>query len=152
MRSKLAIGAAIAGMLGFLGLILKHQKPWEEYPIQVIESERAILDAHKEMAADPQNLRLYVTEPTGSMRPQIESGDIVISKAVPFKELKKGQIVNYRPKWNNGKLTLHRLVENDKDGWIASGDNNSRSENWERVTEANYDSVLVRIYRNKKKK
>jgi hypothetical protein len=84
------------------------------------------------------------------MAPTFDNDDYLVGVAKPYDELKEGDVVNYRPKWNDGKLTCHRLVAKDKDGWIASGDNNGRSENWERVRPENYVDVVVSVHRTKK--
>lgn len=96
--------------------------------------------------------QLYRIAPTGSMRPTLMDDDYVVTQKVPYEELKEGDIISYTPKWNKGKLTIHRLVQKDKTGWIASGDNNARSESWERVTPSNYVDKLVKVYRKPKEK
>ena len=36
-----------------------------------------------------------------------------------------GKVVSYRPAWNHGQNTTHRLVAKDRYGYIASGDANA---------------------------
>lgn len=49
-------------------------------------------------------------------------------------------------------VIMHRLVMKDKHGWIASGDNNKKSEASERITEKNYKGQAVKAYRKPKAK
>ena len=60
----------------------------------------------------------------------------------------KGKVAVYKAKWNDNKPVMHRLVSgNAKDGFIASGDNNARSEAAERVRADNFVGEVVSIYR-----
>jgi hypothetical protein len=91
--------------------------------------------------------RIFDVANTGSMRPTIDGTPFVVGEKAPYETLKEGDIITYNPKWNKGKSIMHRLVKKDKGGWIASGDNNKRSESWERVTPETYDSKIVAVYR-----
>lgn len=138
--------------MGFLSSLFKDQRTaYAPLPLMEFDDEAAKIaafyDAIREMGGNA-----YVAADTGSMRPTLDGGDSILCLPVPYEDLKEGDIVNYRPKWNNGKLTIHRLVLKDKGGWIASGDGNKRSENWERVTKDNYVDRATQIYRTKKKK
>jgi hypothetical protein len=84
----------------------------------------------------------------GSMLPLIIEGDILVTVRTPYAKL-LGKVAVYGPKWNDGKPVAHRLVAQDSGGYIASGDNVPQSENWERVTEANYVGEVIAIYRVK---
>lgn len=87
----------------------------------------------------------------GSMRPVILEGDWIVTAPTLYGDHLLGRLAVYRPKWNQGKPVLHRLVSgNARDGFIASGDNNPRSEATERVTAANYDAEVIGIYRFQK--
>ena len=91
----------------------------------------------------------YNTSGTSSMEPLIVGKVYVVGTKVPYDQIKEGQVANYRAKWAAEKgagLVLHRLLQKDKDGWIASGDNNSRSENWGRVKPDNYVDVITTIH------
>lgn len=106
-------------------------------------------EAHAKEEAARINGKPYRVNPTGSMSPTLDGGDYVVGLGSPLEDASEGDIVNYLPEWNQGKLTIHRLVKKDKDGWIASGDNNRRYENWERVTKKNYVDKIVSIHRAK---
>lgn len=86
--------------------------------------------------------------PTGSMSPLIPQwGGFGVARYQSFDKARLGSVAIYTALWfQNGPLA-HRLVQKDKDGFIASGDNNSRSENWERVTPANYLGEVLTVYR-----
>jgi hypothetical protein len=84
----------------------------------------------------------------GSMSPLIVAGDYLVIKPSPFTDALLGSVVIYTPAWNHGQPVAHRLVSgNAKDGFIASGDNNSRSEPSELVTASTYRGEVIAIYR-----
>ena len=82
----------------------------------------------------------------GSMEPLVFKGDWIVTKAEPFTDELLGKVVTYHRE--NGKLWMHRLASgNAKDGFIASGDNNARSEPDERVTSTSYQETCVAIWK-----
>lgn len=84
----------------------------------------------------------------GSMKPLIQDGDRVVIVATPYGDRLKGRVAVYAPAWAKGGRVAHRLVAGSAaEGFIASGDNNARSEPQERVTAANYLGEIVAIYR-----
>jgi signal peptidase I len=93
----------------------------------------------------------YFTLDTRSMEPTLQGGDYTVAEEVPYDQLQKGDIVTYQADWlpPDSPPVTHRLVQKDKDGWIASGDNNPRSESWARVSERNYKAKVVHVYRPK---
>lgn len=123
----------------------------KEVPISTYRYDNAKvaeLSAKAHVAENPEVFAMYQSICCGSMRPTIEIADWVVTAKVPFSDDLKGKAVVYRPKWNQGKPVCHRLVSGDaKDGYIASGDNNPRSEASERVRADNFDSEVVAIYR-----
>jgi hypothetical protein len=90
--------------------------------------------------------KLYRTANTGSMRPTISGQSYVVGVKKPYDQIKEGEIGNYMPKWAKGQVVIHRFVQKDKGGWIASGDANKRSESWERVTPENYHDTVTAIH------
>lgn len=88
----------------------------------------------------------YRTTGTGSMEPLVAGRVFMAAVPKPYEELKVGEIVNYKPKWANGDTVVHRLVQKDRGGFIASGDNNPRSESEERVKPDNYLNTVVTIH------
>lgn len=86
----------------------------------------------------------------GSMKPLIQDGDRVVILPKPYSDELLGTVALYRPKWANGRRIAHRLVAgNAAEGYIASGDNNPRSEAGERVRADNYEGEIIAIYRTK---
>ena len=41
---------------------------------------------------------------------------------------------------------LHRAVLRDRGGWLMSGDNNARSESWDRVTPQTYVGTVEALF------
>ena len=93
---------------------------------------------------------------TGSMAPFIppaaKGSDpmttvVAYAKAdsLPFEGIKKGNLVIYRPKWANG-LVIHQAASQDSGGWIMSGLNNARSEDFERITEKEFVAIIGEVY------
>ncbi|MGI5999196.1 MAG: signal peptidase I [Lutispora sp.] len=61
---------------------------------------------------------------TGSMRPVIEPGDLIIAKAVDSDSLKEGDIITFRASQNT--LVTHRIIEINEDGsFVTKGDANN---------------------------
>ena len=62
---------------------------------------------------------------SGSMKPEINSGDLVLTKEIEPEKLEKGDIISFR----EGEIVVtHRIVdivdEKDEKGFITKGDNN----------------------------
>lgn len=58
----------------------------------------------------------FLTVLSGSMRPVIEPGDMIIVKDTPVKDMKKGDIVTFE---HNGKLVTHRITSMKEDGGLS---------------------------------
>jgi len=95
---------------------------------------------------------------TGSMKPYLVGGEIVVIDSTPFNELKIGEVIVYKAKWTpkNSNLTIHRIVGKDKSGFIMKGDSPKNVTESAingvanaRVTEENYGGKVVGIYRIK---
>lgn len=86
--------------------------------------------------------------PTGSMAPLIPLwGGFGVARYQSFDKARLGTVAIYNAVWNQSAPFAHRLVQRDKDGFIASGDNNAHSESRYRVTGANYLGEVLTIYR-----
>lgn len=126
------------------------QSPAEKYkdrnPAVVVHETAA--DARKAAIAEAVAIggKHYQTSGTPSMEPLCVGKVFLVAAPKKYEELQQGEIANYRPKWANGGIVVHRLVQKDKGGWIASGDNNRNSENWERVKADNYLDAVVKIH------
>jgi len=139
----LAVSGLVVVMLLTACGYAKHKDP----PLYVYDNPKVAEQSARLHAKDIGGVAM-LSVCCGSMEPTIYKNDWTVSKATPYGEHLLGKIVIYRPKWNQGNPVRHRLVSgNAKDGFIASGDNNPRSEASERVTAANYDAEVVGIYR-----
>lgn len=70
---------------------------------------------------------------------------VTFKSASKFKDIKKGSLIKYKPIWSKYDV-MHVAVEQDGDGWICSGINNSRSEPQYRVTNENFLGIVDKIY------
>lgn len=90
--------------------------------------------------------------PTGSMRPAIADGDLVVAlgpQKAPFASISEGDVLLYDADWlpAGSPPVLHRAAMRDAGGWIMSGDNTAHYENKHRVTPRNYIGKVIAIYR-----
>jgi signal peptidase len=69
---------------------------------------------------------------TGSMRPEIQPGDVVMVRAVPTDELKAGDVIAYLPPAHTTPV-LHRIVSIDSSGLVTKGDANNVADPWGKV-------------------
>ena len=92
------------------------------------------------------NGKVWSVMHTGSMKPLLQGGEHAVTVA-KFDTVKRGQVLVYRATYNANPI-IHRAVEQDKYGWLMSGDSSPRSESWARVTSENYLGTVVAIYRN----
>jgi len=67
--------------------------------------------------------RVYTIAPTGSMRPTLDEGSVVMAEVVGWEQLHQGDIVIYRA--TDGDEVIHRLYARRGDHWIVLGDNNT---------------------------
>lgn len=81
------------------------------------------------------------------MLPTLQPGWYVVADNTSFDKLEVGDIILYKPKWNNGNVVVHRVASIEDSGIIATGDNNRRYENWEYITPQNYLGRVVRIHK-----
>ena len=109
------------------------------------------VDAH--MQAGP---TAYEVVGTGSMAPYIPAAPkgadplktvVALAKPVslPFKAIRKGDLVIYRPKWANG-LIIHQAAQETASGWIMSGLGNKQSESFEPITEKEFVALIGAVY------
>ncbi len=69
---------------------------------------------------------------TGSMKPGINPGDIVMVKAVSIDEIESGDIVTF---YKDGDIITHRAIKNDREGILTKGDNNNVLDNGQVISE-----------------
>ena len=92
------------------------------------------------------NGKVWAVMHTGSMKPLLQGGEHAVTVA-KFDTVQRGQVLVYHATYNKNPI-IHRAVEQDKYGWLMSGDSSPRSESWARVTSENYLGTVVAIYRN----
>jgi len=87
----------------------------------------------------------YSVVSSSSMYPELEIGDVVITRSITFAKIKKGDIIVFYSPMND-KYIVHRVYEINEDGsLITKGDNNLAIDN-ERVYEENYiGKVMLKI-------
>lgn len=69
---------------------------------------------------------------TGSMRPGIQPGDVVMVRPVPTSELNVGDVIAYLPPSHTTPV-LHRIVSIDSSGLLTKGDANNVEDPWGKV-------------------
>ena len=74
----------------------------------------------------------FETVLSGSMRPGIQPGDVVMVRPVPVHTLKVGEVIAYLPPGQSVPV-LHRIVSVDSAGIITKGDANNVADPWGRV-------------------
>lgn len=93
---------------------------------------------------------VMITSGTPSMEPLIHGRTYVVLKKQPYAQIQKSDILVYMgrldPRSPQRTCTLHRAVDNDRYGWLMSGDNNRWTESWDRVTPDNYVGTVVMIF------
>lgn len=136
--------ATYAGLLLLAALLFFRSSP----PILPIETHAVAdpLQAATEHAARVGGRPLRVAF-TGSMRPHLHGGEVVVAVA-DYGAIQAGSVVCYEGQMGDGvtRMIIHRAVQKDKGGWIMSGDNNAVSETWQRVVPANYLGTVIAIY------
>lgn len=102
----------------------------------------AVLTGCAAPSRPPLNVQLGMIHSTGkSMLPAIPFDSTLPVKAVPFDQLKAGDVVIYWNVWA-GCYVHHRILKRSRvsHGWVAKGDNNSRADRG-LVTARNYCGV-----------
>jgi signal peptidase len=81
-------------------------------------------------------------EHSGSMRPAIQTGDLLLTHARPAASIRVGEIVSFDDPALNGRLVTHRVVavhsSAQRIDFLTRGDANPASESW---SVARHDSV-----------
>lgn len=113
------------------------------------ESSRVAARIAAELEAKANGGRVYEIAPTGSMEPTLHGGDYATAVPTRFENLAVGMIVNYRPDWNEKRLTCHRLAATWPNGmFVAEGDGpKNGAETSSQVDAANYVDHVVSVYR-----
>lgn len=122
-------------------------------------SERMAWLAAEAHARDVRGFVFRVLD-THSMEPVLRGSDYIVVIKTPWESVEVGRIITYRASWapDDSPPVVHRLVERDRHGGIAAGDNvrpdiapngsNRRSEARHRITSENYVGTVLAIYRS----
>jgi len=90
------------------------------------------------------------TTGTPSMKPLINGRVFVVIKKHAYDSIRQRQLLVYlgRPdaRSEERRSLLHRAVLRDRGGWLMSGDNNARSESWDRVTPQTYVGTVEALF------
>jgi signal peptidase I len=86
---------------------------------------------------------------SGSMRPAIQAGDLLITRAEPATKIRIGQIVSFIDPALNGKLVTHRVVALHASAGridvVTRGDANSAAESWSVARAASVGTLDFRV-------
>lgn len=87
---------------------------------------------------------------SGSMRPGIEPGDLVVAKRMAAAEIRRGQIVSFSAPDGSGVTITHRVVEVKRTASgdvavVTRGDANGTSERWRTGPDASVGRIVATI-------
>lgn len=86
---------------------------------------------------------------TGSMRPGIQPGDVVMDRPIPVSEAHVGQVVTFSDPGRHGDLVTHRIRSIARLGPTTNvetrGDANNTSEHWSIATKDRVGLVVYRL-------
>lgn len=92
-----------------------------------------------------------LVERSGSMAPTIETGDVVLVRAVPAAELTRGAVVSLQDPVG-GRVITHRVAAIERAGagagriaLVTRGDANASSERWVLEAGAQVDRMVARV-------
>jgi signal peptidase I len=86
---------------------------------------------------------------SGSMRPAISAGDLLITHSIPAQSIHVGEIVSFSDPGLQGKLVTHRVVGIHAAGarinFLTRGDANTTPESWSVTRHASVGTLELRI-------
>lgn len=87
---------------------------------------------------------------TGSMRPAIEPGDLVVARQMPADQIERGQIVTFARPGRPGETLTHRVVKVTDKGpghraVVTRGDANDRGERWTIARDGTVGRYLLKV-------
>jgi len=141
------IAAALIALVILMASPFQH--PMDRYkdrnPVVVMHGTEREAEAAARADAAKLNGRAYRASGTPSMEPLVVGQVYIVGAPKKYEEIQAGDICNYNARWAQG-IVCHRMVQKDREGWIPSGDNNSRSEPFEKVKPDNYLDCVVKIH------
>lgn len=86
---------------------------------------------------------------SGSMAPEIETGDVVVTEPIAPLSAGVGDIVTFRDPEGSGRLISHRVQAvrplGDSVGFVTRGDANTSTERWNVAADGSIGRVVYRI-------
>jgi signal peptidase I len=86
---------------------------------------------------------------SASMAPAVDTGDLVITRAVAPGTVAVGDIVSFHDRSREGRLVTHRVTERRRDGqrvaFVTRGDVNTAQEHWSSDSDARVGTLALRI-------
>jgi signal peptidase len=86
---------------------------------------------------------------SGSMTPAIETGDVVVTKAIPPPAARVGDVVTFVDPEGTGRLFSHRVqsvrMVGDEVAFVTRGDANTSTEHWRVPADGSVGRVAYRI-------
>jgi signal peptidase I len=108
----------------------------------------AITEAQKDRAATLAvkfpGAYVGIVEPTGSMKPLFDAGDLLVIVPRDFDSIKPGDVIAFTGR--GGALAAHRAIRKNLGAWITKGDN-CAFEDREPVSPRDFSGVVVAIVR-----
>jgi hypothetical protein len=112
-------------------------------PTSELTREQAMVLAQIYSALNGKDIVVCDVAATGSMRPYFDENALLLMEAVPFSELRLGDVVTFRhPRL--GTDVVHRLVEKRGNAFWTKGDHNDSMDDIY-VTAANFHRRLVGV-------
>ena len=88
---------------------------------------------------------------SGSMSPAIETGDVVVTRAVSPLDVRLGDVITFRDAANGDRLITHRVkqirISGDEARFVTKGDANNTSERWSIPADGTVGLVTYRLPR-----
>lgn len=86
---------------------------------------------------------------SGSMEPNVSTGDLVLTMPISPGEAKTGDIVTFNDPSGSGKLLTHRIATSKRSGdnydFVTKGDANTNVERWSVPADGNVGHVVMRM-------
>jgi len=86
---------------------------------------------------------------SASMAPTVDSGDLIITRAVRPASVAVGDVVSFHDRTRAGRLVTHRVTETHREGhriaFVTRGDVNNGSERWSSDADARLGRLALRI-------
>jgi len=86
---------------------------------------------------------------SGSMRPALGVGDVVVTKKIPARQARVGDVITFRDPARRGRLTTHRVkslhIAGNRMHISTRGDSNDASERWTVSANGHIGRVAYRL-------